>query len=314
MTLSIIIPVYNTEAWLEKCVLSCLGGDAEIIIVDDGSTDGSASLARKLAGEHPGITVISQENAGPGAARNEGVRIARGEYIWFVDSDDTLEPGAVEWACRAVREHPCDYVSLSARNGGSGPLRNVLPEGAGPSEVFRSLRWLDCDVMYLWRSSFLRENGLRFREGIFFEDSELIPRALFLAGSCFVSNNPVYDVTVREGSITRSRSVKKSHDRIAVAEALLAFRDGNVSEKADRAVFDQRICVMVNRALLGMTVFGRSEKREFNAFLAGKPGLLEVFRRSGIARYRFEHRLFRLSGGNFVAVFRFLNLFKGLKA
>ena len=314
MTLSIIIPVYNTEAWLEKCVLSCLGGDSEILLVDDGSTDGSGALARKLAGEHPGITVLSQENAGPGAARNAGLRMARGEYIWFVDSDDTLEPGAVEWACRTVREHPCDYISLSARNGGSGPLRNVLPEGAGPEEVFRSLRWLDCDTMYLWRRSFLEEHGLAFMEGVFFEDSELIPRALYLAGSCFVSNNPVYNVTVREGSITRSRSGKKSRDRIAVAEALLAFRDGNVREPADRAVFDQRICVMVNRALLGMTVFGRGEKREFNSWLAGKPGLLEVFRRSGIARYRFEHRLFRLSGGNFAAVFSFLNLFKGLKA
>lgn len=313
MTLSIIIPVYNTEAFLEKCVLSCLGGDSEVIIVDDGSTDGSLALARKLAALHPGITVLSQENAGPGAARNAGLRVAEGEYIWFVDSDDTLTEGSVEWACTAVREHPCDYISISARNNGTGPLRNVLPESGNPAEVFRSLKWLDCDVMYIWRRTFLLDKGLSFREGIFFEDSELIPRALYLAESCYVSNRHSYNVLVRGGSITRSRNTRKSHDRITVAEYLLSFRDSRVSEEADRRVFGQRICVMVNRALLDMTPFERQERHRFNAFLSGKKGLLEVFRRSHIARYRFEYALFRLLGGNYVAAFRLLNVFKGLK-
>lgn len=313
MTLSIIIPVYNTEAWLEKCVLSCLGGDAEIIIVNDGSTDGSLALARKLAAEHPDITVLTQENAGPGTARNAGLMVAKGEYIWFVDSDDSLTEDSAEWACATVKDHPCDYISISARNNGTGPLRNVLPENASPAEVFRSLRWLDCDVMYIWRKAFLLDKDLRFKEGILFEDSELIPRALYLAESCHVSNRPSYNVLVREGSITRSRNKKKSYDRVAVADSLLSFRDSGVPEDADRRVFDQRICVMVNRALLDMTPFGRKEKREFNTFLSGKKGLLEVFRRSNIARYRFEHLLFGLLGGNYVAAFRLLNLFKGLK-
>ena len=313
MTLSIIIPVYNTEAWLEKCVLSCLGGDAEIIIVNDGSTDGSPALARKLADEHPGITVLSQENAGLSAARNAGLRVAQGDYVWFVDSDDSLTEGSAEWACATVKDNPCDYISVAARNNGTGPLRNVLPENAGPAEVFRSLKWVDCATMYIWRRSFLQGKGLSFMEGIFFEDSELIPKALFQADSCLVTNRPSYNVLVRGGSITRSRNIKKSYDRIAVAESLLSFRDAGVPEEADRRVFGQRICVMVNRGLLEMTCFGRQERREFNAFLSGKKGLLEVFRRSDIARYRFEHLLFGLLGGNYVAAFRLLNLFKGLK-
>lgn len=313
MTLSIIIPVYNTEAYLEKCVLSCLGGDAEIIIVNDGSTDGSPAIARKLAAEHPGITVLSQENAGLSAARNAGLRVAQGDYVWFIDSDDSVTEGSAEWACATVKDHPCDYISVAARNNGTGPLRNVLPENASPAEVFRSLKWLDCATMYIWRRSFLQGKGLSFMEGIFFEDSELIPRALFMAGSCHVSNRHSYNVLVREGSITRSHNNKKSYDRIAVADSLLSFRDSGVSEEADRRVFEQRICVMVNRALLDMTPFGREEKREFNTFLSGKKGLLEVFRRSNIARYRFEHLLFGLLGGNYVAAFRLLNLFKGLK-
>ena len=168
MTLSIIIPVFNTEAYLEKCVLSCLGGDSEIVIVNDGSTDGSPALARKLAGEHPGIAVISQENAGLSAARNAGLRVAKGDYVWFVDSDDSLTEGSAEWACTTIKDHPCDYISVAARNNGTGPLRNVLPEGGSPAEVFRSLKWLDCATMYIWRRGFLQDKGLSFMEGIFF--------------------------------------------------------------------------------------------------------------------------------------------------
>lgn len=314
MTLSIIIPVFNTEAYLEKCVLSCLGGDSEIVIVNDGSTDGSPALARKLAGKHPGITVISQENAGLSAARNAGLRVAKGDYVWFVDSDDSLTEGSAEWACTTIKDHPCDYISVAARNNGTGPLRNVLPEGGSPAEIFRSLKWLDCATMYIWRRGFLQDKGLSFMEGIFFEDSELIPRALFMADSCHVSNRPSYDVLVREGSITRSRNTRKAYDRIKVADSLLSFRNENASEDADRAVFEQRICVMVNRAMLDISPFGQQEKRGFNVFLSGKKGLLEVFRRSRIARYRFEYILFRLLGGNYVAAFRILNVFKGLKA
>ena len=79
MTLSVIIPVYNAEPYLEKCVQSCLAPDCEIILIDDGSTDGSLALARRIAAEHPGISVFSQENSGPGAARNVGIRAAKGE-------------------------------------------------------------------------------------------------------------------------------------------------------------------------------------------------------------------------------------------
>ncbi len=313
MTLSIIIPVYNTEAWLEKCVLSCLGGDSEIIIVNDGSTDGSLALAHRLAAEHPGITVLSQENAGLSAARNAGFRAAQGDYVWFVDSDDSLTEGSAEWACATVREHPCDYVSVVARNNGTGRRRNVLHVSEDPKAVFRSLKWLDCATMYIWRRIFLQENNLRFMVGIFFEDSELVPKALCNAHSCYISNRHSYNVLVREGSITRSRNIKKPYDRITVAEKLFKYAYYSFIEPIDERVIYQRVCVMVNRALLEMTCFGRQERDEFNTFLSGKEKVLDVFRHSDIARYRFEFMLFRLFKGNYVAAFRLLNVFKGLK-
>ena len=97
MLLTIVIPVYNTAAYLEACVQSVLSGDhqdCEILLVDDGSTDGVCpALCDRLAAQHPAlIRVIHQENKGQGGARNTGLEAAAGTYLFFLDSDDTIVP------------------------------------------------------------------------------------------------------------------------------------------------------------------------------------------------------------------------------
>lgn len=94
--LSIIIPVYNVELYIEKCLQSCLSQDIpydeyEIIVVNDGSPDGSLAIAESIAKTTTNMTIISQKNGGLSAARNTGMSVAKGEYIWFVDSDDWIE-------------------------------------------------------------------------------------------------------------------------------------------------------------------------------------------------------------------------------
>ena len=95
MKLSIIIPVYNVEKWLERCVRSVENQDLpsseyEVILVNDGSKDNSGQIASKLSEEYDNIVVINKNNGGQSSARNEGMRIARGEYFMFVDSDDYI--------------------------------------------------------------------------------------------------------------------------------------------------------------------------------------------------------------------------------
>ena len=96
MKLSIIIPMYNVEPYIEKCLLSCLNqniphADYEIIVVNDGSPDGSLGIARRIASTVDNMLIVSQENGGLSAARNKGLSYAKGEYVWFVDSDDWIE-------------------------------------------------------------------------------------------------------------------------------------------------------------------------------------------------------------------------------
>lgn len=105
---SFIVPFYDCAAWLERAVASVLaqeGDDWELLLVDDGSRDGSAELARRLARQGP-VRLLKQANAGPGAARNRGAAAARGEYLWFLDCDDELLPDALAKVRPVLQAHP----------------------------------------------------------------------------------------------------------------------------------------------------------------------------------------------------------------
>ena len=112
---SVILPVFNRPDMLVASVASVVSQTyrpIEIIVVDDGSTDDTLRSALELADRHPGIVqVVKQENAGPGVARNAGLRRASGEFVQYLDSDDLLEPRKFEWQVAALREHPLAGVA-----------------------------------------------------------------------------------------------------------------------------------------------------------------------------------------------------------
>lgn len=128
MKLSIVIPIYNKEAYVEVCLKSLLEQDFqdfELIAVDDGSTDGSGDLCDRMAAKDQRIRVIHQKNGGVTAARRRGVEEARGRYIMFVDADDMLLPHAMRVLHAAIEETQADevvgcYVTQKGRLGDSG--------------------------------------------------------------------------------------------------------------------------------------------------------------------------------------------------
>ncbi|MBQ2927068.1 MAG: glycosyltransferase family 2 protein [Oscillospiraceae bacterium] len=110
---SVILPCYNAEKYLCQCLDSILGQtlrDLEVICVDDGSTDGTEALLRRYAAADGRIRIVNQSNAGAGAARNTGLKLARGEYLSFLDADDFFEPDMLEKAVAQAGETEADYV------------------------------------------------------------------------------------------------------------------------------------------------------------------------------------------------------------
>lgn len=118
--ISIIIPVYNSTEYLSACLGSVLAQsftDWEAVCIDDGSTDGSSAILAEYAAKDERIRVLTQENTGPGAARNRGLQAARGKYITFVDADDEVAPQYLESLHKALGEHPSvDFAWCGQRN------------------------------------------------------------------------------------------------------------------------------------------------------------------------------------------------------
>lgn len=170
---SVIVPVYNGEEFIDECLHSIMGQtypDLEILVIDDGSTDGSLALCRGLSDTELRIRLFHQENAGVSAARNHGLREARGEYVIFVDADDALLPTAVETLLKAAQSG-ADFVIGSYEIFRAGAARQVIREPMALALPFtEETEKLEDLVSQIWgrlyKRSVIEENRIRFPEGI----------------------------------------------------------------------------------------------------------------------------------------------------
>lgn len=194
---SVIIPVYNTAAYVEQAVQSILHQtlrELEILIVDDGSTDGSPALLARLTASDDRIRLRTQPNAGQAAARNAALAEARGEYVYFMDSDDLLEADALELCYEKCRHDNLDFVFFDADTFGaptaSAPWFDYHRAARFEDRVYSGSELLDAMLrthtyrasicLHLIRRTLLAREGIRFRPGIVHED-ELFTTRLYLA-------------------------------------------------------------------------------------------------------------------------------------
>lgn len=176
---SIIVPVYNVEPYLRRCVDSILAQsltEFELILINDGSTDGSAAICNEYARDDDRIKVIHKENSGPAACRDIGIKCARGEYLGFVDSDDYVEPSMYEQLYNAAQYHHsqmviCNYIMHSGDNTKvvCHALSSDIPIGRYDIEsvVLRNYASGDTNCLAsvwnkLYRKDFIQSSGITF--------------------------------------------------------------------------------------------------------------------------------------------------------
>ena len=239
--LSILVPVYNVQDYLEECLASVMAqADAgvEVLVLDDRSTDGSHALMQALDQRWPGrLRLMRHErNQGLSAARNTMIGAARGDYLWFLDSDDKLLPGAIDGLRAIVRQHApdvvlCDFqvwrerARLKHRLRGElhrksfdGPARRLVHDRcqlmAGLLATGQLHAWSKISRRVLWG------DDLRFPVGRYFEDMAAMPLMALRAGSFYYEPRPWVAYRQRGSSILATMSVPKALDQSA---ALLAF-------------------------------------------------------------------------------------------
>lgn len=232
--ISIIVPVYNVEEYLDKCVESIVDQtykNLEIILVDDGATDNSGKLCDEWAKKDDRIRVVHKENGGLSSARNAGLDIATGDYIGFVDSDDYISSVMYERLLKIINEHDADIACCGVIRYTNAEYIPTLINNL--KEVTYDMDKLDfytdcvtqrntgglgvCNKLYR-RSAFV---GMRFKEGIYVEDYYFLPELVERMNKAVMWSFPGYFYFLRNGGITRSfyaTSEKHIHDRLLGCE------------------------------------------------------------------------------------------------
>lgn len=233
MKFSVIVPVYNVEKYIEKCLLSVLNqgySDYEIIVVDDGSKDRSGQICDQFAQKYDNIIVLHIPNGGVSNARNTALSIVRGEYIWFIDSDDYIEPNALEIIESCIEKH--DYVDLvifdaiviDEEGEESGKITCNLP--CGQSLKFEEHREFVSVNTSLWnriyRTEIIRNNQLLFEQNITIAEDLLFNyKYLLECQNAYYEKKVLYYYVQRRNSAMSGAG--KNRDVQKVFESLISY-------------------------------------------------------------------------------------------
>jgi glycosyltransferase involved in cell wall biosynthesis len=314
--LSLIIPVYNVEKYVAKCIESCVNqnlcpNDYEIIIINDGSTDSSLEIVNAIVEKQDNITVFSQINSGLSLARNKGLELAQGEYIWFIDSDDWIEINCLNGIIKKLNE--IDVLAMGYVEAFDDTTKNnkVFPHlilGNTGINLLQS-SYIVPAQFYIYSMNFLRENNLFFEPGIFHEDFEFTPRMLYVAKNIQLYDHQVYYFYKRPDSIMTSVNPKKSFDLIKIAINLISFEKEFV-KKADKYIFHNMIWLAINNALHNSLIMDKHSKVKFNNELILNKWMFEYLNLTTINKYKFERILFILYFRHAILIYRILLGFK----
>lgn len=301
ISISIVIPVYNIEKYIHKCLTSAVNqtfSAYEVIVILDGPTDGSSEICKRISLEHSEVKIIEQENRGLAAARNQGIRCASGDYIYFIDGDDYILPDTLESFVKLIQTYgKADYIhgrmsgfyeNEEQLDQDTYYLDNVWLPGGGDGQsafvtILKHQNHLKMGVRGLYRRQFLLENHLFFLEkkGSWPEDEEWTVRVFYFAKKVIGNKNACYCYRYNRPGSEMSKlgtlSAAREHINIYSGWMKLSYRPGADPEFADvlRAEAGRRFfwCTLRYTGILK-----GEELREFINAADGHTGMLSFFR------------------------------------
>lgn len=314
MILSIIIPVYNVERYVERCVESCYNQDIEeseyeIIIINDGSTDKSLDIINNIVLNHNNTIVKNQSNAGLSIARNNGMKLARGEYLMFVDSDDWIADNCLGKIVTLLRSDKPDCLAICNAEEINGCVQRVVShKGKRPmvGKDYQATMPAHCAQFTIWNKAFLEKYDLSFMPGIFHEDSEFTPRAYYYAQKVSFLDDIIYFTTMNPNSIMHTINSKKSFDYVDKVCVSLHHFTESVVEKDYKRVYYHLISMCYNNALIPTYLFSKEDIKLLNKTIYQKKYLIKDLEKSCILKYRIESILLKIWPRNAVQIYNIL--------
>lgn len=270
---SFIVPVYNTEKYLKKCLDSLVNQtykDFEIIVVNDGSTDKSSSIISKYQKKYKNIIVINKENEGLSMARNRGVQKSSGKYIIFVDSDDYVSNKLLEEVDKKIDDSDILRFQIATEDEEYTKINEYHEEGFESMcgyDAFKylsSYHFVEPAWCYVIRKDYYIENKFSFKKGVYHEDFGLIPYVIYKARKVKSIDFIGYYYIQRNGSIMNNcdykKTVKKTFDMLEQYKTMRLFAK-NINRKNNLA--DYFLSYISNSVIVKARELKKDEKKVY---------------------------------------------------
>jgi glycosyltransferase involved in cell wall biosynthesis len=268
---SIIIPVYNVEKFIKRCLNSLINQtlkDIEIICINNGSTDKSAQIIEEFAQRDNRIVIINQTNSGVSTARNAGITKAIGEFVGFVDSDDWVDLDFYEKLYNAAKSHDADIAvgEIIRLNKFYRKYHLKLNEEISTTDVNQKFEL--CDVpqkSYVWNKIYKRQKlldlNLRFEDGIVYEDVIFTPQVLYYMDKLVTVPNANYYYWRRSNSLVSQRNKKAGMDSVYAHEkASKFFKEKNID-------ISKQEVITKRWKIFGVTVFKTQKQNNHTKYI-----------------------------------------------
>lgn len=336
-SISIIIPVYNAEQYIERCIASILCQDFdsyEVILVDDGSTDASSLICDRYSSTDARFRVLHKANAGVSAARNDGVNLAQGEYLMFVDSDDELLPGALSAMyadasgadiCFGGFERVSAGVAMTFLQSVSAVYKQRSIQEFLDLQMAPYYELFDSPWAKLFRRKFVERNGLKFDERLSYaEDKIFVFNALVRAGVVSSVSSAVYRYYMNPGTLSRNldtdRHISQLLELLPIyREVILRLKEKYPLSEAVRRLYHDDLVARYVMRICGILSRRRSDMLDAETLtrlsLYVKEDPLPGLRRIALRRYPDYLLMYRgsvrISLHYFTAVSSLMSIFAG---
>lgn len=318
MKLSIIIALYNTEKYIEKCITSVLKSplnrnDYEIIVINDGSTDDSQEIVERLKNEYSNILLINKENGGQSTARNLGFDIARGEYIYCLDSDDFINGiefnEALEYAILANLDMlPIYFTTLNEdykRVDQKLDNYEIISEPITGGEFMNTFVVSGTMWRYFYKTSLIKQHQLNLLEGIYHEDEEFIIRFLTYVKSIAYKRHNVYNYVQRHNSTVNNKNIEH---RLRLIDDLITVA-GSLNEHSKKIKVNSPEYIGIKKKneqlLISILLRMKSDKLKINEV----ENIIENLEKKELYPFKIHHQSYKFK----IAAFLFnLKIFRKL--
>lgn len=290
---------------MRKCLDSCVNQDIpkdqyEIIAVNDGSPDNCQSILEEYEREYDNVRILKQENQGLSKARNNGLDIAKGDYVWFVDSDDWIEENCLSEIIAKLDNSP-DILQIQYCNAyDNGKIQTVpitIWNGILDGRTLTKHGGLPEPAQFtIYNKKFLNTNNLRFYPGIYHEDCEFKFRCVWFASKCKSLDKVVYYYLQRtEGSISKNFKVKNAEDYLFVINRIIDFiREYQIEGRAKSALC-AKIGIYLNMIFKGSSSLSLPDRKKIVDLLIQCTEYHRYLIQSVSIKHRFEGYMFKLS-------------------